>query len=212
MKYKALRHLIDLFEEFEQESGKEDIASFAAWLFTNQQHHSPERYENGEYGYSWSMESEIAYGVGALNTHAKHYIKTALKDSPLVGLHDFTFLATLVEEKSLRKTEIIEKNMMDLSPGMEVVRRLLRNGLIEDFQDPEDGRSKRIRLTEAGEEVFKAVLKNMHQVSRIVSGNLTQEEKATLIPLLQKLLNFHRPIWENDYGAPLEMIIKRHAP
>jgi DNA-binding MarR family transcriptional regulator len=212
MKYQALRQLIDLFEEFEQESGKDDVASFSAWLFMHQQTHPPKHPRSEKRGSSWSMESEIAYGVGTLNTHARHYIKTALKNSPLVGLHDFTFLATLVEEKSLRKTEIIDRNMMDLSPGMEVVRRLLRNGLIEDFQDPEDGRSKRIRLTEEGQEVFAAVLKDMRQVSQIVSGNLSLEEKATLIPLLQKLLNFHLPIWEKDHGAPLEKILKKYVP
>ena len=40
-------------------------------------------------------------------------------------------------------------------------------------------------------------------------GNLTLNEKRQLVPLLHKLTNFHQPIFEEDLGKDLEVIIEK---
>jgi hypothetical protein len=44
----------------------------------------------------------------------------------------------------------------------------------------------------------------MRKISDILSGNLTENEKDTLIFLLEKLVNYHRDIFENHEEVSLE--------
>lgn len=207
MNYQSLHRLLHFWESFEQETGRDDLSSFAHWL------HRQHIREETSLPANRSQEDtadQIAQAVGGLYQHARHYIKTALRDVPLKGLFDFTFLATLEEAGDLRKSDLITANLIEFSPGMEVIRRLLRYGLIEDFDDPDDARSRRVRITAKGKEVFYQALPPMQQVTRLITGNLDQEERLQFLMLAQKLLHFHRPIWEQDLGSPLEDIIGRY--
>lgn len=212
MSYELLKQVVGLLEDFELETGKNDLSSFSTWLFQRQQSDAeeeeipPTRWDD----YAANADAHIAMSIGGLNAHAKHYIKTALKDTELKGLHDFTFLATLVSAGDLRKTDLIATNMLEFSPGMEVIRRLLRNGFIEDYDNPEDGRSRRVSITEKGKKVFEQALLQMEKVNRIVAGNLSAAEKQAVLNKLRKLLVFHQPIWDNEYGEDLEKIMERH--
>jgi len=211
MNYDTLRILIDHFETFERETGQQDMAAFSAWL---QHKYSPPsgKKEVAPYNRYGDYNGQIAHAVGVLWQHARHYIKTALEDLPLKGLHDFTFLAGLAELGEQRKSQLIAMNMLDYSPGMEVIRRLLRHDLIEDFDDPEDARSKRVRITKKGRAVFGQALQRMMQATYIVGGNLSEKEKIQFLAVAKKLLHFHRSIWEEDLGAPLEDITDKYLP
>lgn len=210
MSYKLIQEVIGLLEEFEQESGKQELPAFAEWLQTRVAD-TPEQVPSTRWDdYTSDVDAYLAMGIGALYTHAKHYIKTALKDTELKGLHDFTFLATLISQGDLRKSDIIAQNMLEFSPGMEVIRRLLRNGFIQDYDNPEDGRSRRVSITPLGSAVFADTLQKMQKVNQIVAGNLTLKEKELLLHQLRKLIAFHQPIWDNEYGEDLEKIVERH--
>lgn len=203
-----LRQLIDHLEVFEKETGQHDLAAFITWMQGKDlpvPTAAPAREDH------FSIDGQIAATLSVLQQHARHYVKTALKDSPLVGVNDFGFLAILFyREDSLRKTELINQGYNELSPGMEVVRRLLRHGLIEDFDDPDDRRARRVRLTEQGRTVFLGIIEEMEKASRIVTGNLDDREKIQLLNLLQKLQQFHDPIWKRDWGLSLNEILQKY--
>lgn len=212
MNYSSLKEIIDHLEQFEKELGKDaSVKQFSLWLYQN--YYKKTVYESVNKGMKIrsSIDIDIARAVGTLNIHAKHYIKTALKGTPLISLHDFTFLASLMEHGDLKKTELISRNYSELSPGIEVIRRLIRKGVIEDFNDTEDRRSKRVRPTILGRQVFVEVVQKMAQVSQIVTGNLSDEEKEFLLPILHRLVTHHAPIWREDYGENLDAILKKYS-
>lgn len=180
------------------------MADFALWLNS--------RYERPRTGMpNTSLDDEMAIGLGKLYKHARHYVKTALANTPLKGGDDFAFLATLQETGDLRKSELIRYNFIEFSPGMEVIRRLIRRGLIEDYDDPEDGRSKKVRVTAKGRAAFMESLSEMAKASKIISGGLAAEEKGQFLHLARKLLHFHQPIWENDQGTQLDEIMEKYT-
>jgi DNA-binding MarR family transcriptional regulator len=117
---------------------------------------------------------------------------------------DFGFLASLVENESLRKTELIARNYSELSPGIEVIKRLIRQELIEDFDDPEDGRSKRVCITRKGRELYFSALEGINKAAHLLCGDLEEEEKLHMLALLRKLNTFHQPIWDHERGKDLE--------
>ena len=79
---------------------------------------------------------------------------------------------------------------MEVSSGIEVIRRLLRIGLIEDYPDPHDRRSKRVRITTAGRQILTDLRPGMDNIGELVTGNLTEREKNQLARILQNLNTF----------------------
>lgn len=212
MKYQTAKALLDYLERFETETGQSDMLAFSSWL--HEQLHPQKKNGNG---FSEKTNTEgltpndrIAAGISMLYQHSRHYVKAALQDSPLVSLHDFTFLFRLLQRGDMRKKELIDQAYVDFSPGMEVIRRLLRKELITEFDDPDDGRSRRVRLSSRGKEVLEQVLPKMRKASRLVAGPLAPEEKILFFNYVSKLMHFHHSIWTESKGNELDDLIDQY--
>jgi len=152
-------------------------------------------------------ESELAVLFSLMFKYAKQYIKKGLYMSELQTADEFSFLIVLLTYPSLTKMELIQKNVMEKTSGMEVIKRLQRYEMIEQFDDEIDKRSKRVKITEKGKvEVFR-LLPEMSKISSIISGNLTDSEKLTLSYLLKKLDHFHNDIYLNEKGLSIEELV-----
>jgi len=150
--------------------------------------------------------SDISILIVLMNHYAKWYIKKVLRDSDLQTAEEFSFLITLMTYNSLRKNELITKQVMEKTSGTEVIRRLIKRGLIVESADENDKRSIRVSITKSGrEEIFKT-LPLMSKVSEIVVGNLSNEEINTLSYLLKKLDYFHNDIYLNKKDQSLSDI------
>lgn len=145
-----------------------------------------------------------------LYRYAKHYGKKALSGSPLSTLDEFSFLATLRFRGDLTKTELIQIHLLELTSGIEIIKRLAKQGFVEVFRDPQDRRSRRVRLTPAGEAVFNDMMPQMNLVAKIVSGNLGAEDIGKLMPLLHQLNDFHAAIHEEDRRTDLVTITEKY--
>lgn len=146
-------------------------------------------------------DTDISILIVLLFRYAKGYIKKALKDSLIHTADEFSFLITLMTYDSLSKTELIQKQVMEKTSGTEIINRLLRQGLIDQFNDQNDKRSIRVQITAAGRMELIKILPHMQAVSQIVSGNLNETEKLTLAFMLRKLEHFHNDIFihKKDY-------------
>jgi DNA-binding MarR family transcriptional regulator len=97
---------------------------------------------------------------------------------------------------SLTKMELIQKNVMEKTTGLEIIKRLIQYGFVEQFDDPDDKRSQRVTLTVAGREEIFRLLPTMEKVGDKVKGNLNDIETKELLFLLKKLDQFHFKEWE----------------
>jgi DNA-binding MarR family transcriptional regulator len=150
-----------------------------------------------------STSIDISILIVLLYHYAKGYIKKALRDSFLQTPDEFSFLITLMTYKNLTKSELIAKQVMEKTSGSEVIRRLIKRGLIVESADENDKRSIRVSITKSGREEILKTLPVMGKVSEIVVGNLSAEEINTLSYLLKKLDYFHNDIYINKRGHPL---------
>jgi len=136
--------------------------------------------------------------------YVRIYIKKALKDSPVQTADEFSFLITLMTYESMTKTELITNQVMEKTSGTEIIKRLLKQGLIREFADPDDRRSVRVAITDQGRKELTATFPGMNVVAKIVIGNLSQPEIRTLYYLLKKLDFHHNDIFQNKRGKSLE--------
>lgn len=153
-------------------------------------------------------DTDISILIVLLFRYAKGYLKKAFKDSCINTADEFSFLITLLTCENLTKTELIQKQIMEKTSGTEVINRLLKLGLIEQWNDKVDKRSIRVKISESGKlELFK-ILPNMRMVSQIVSGNLSETEKVMLAYLLRKLEMHHNTIYQTKKDYDLGMLME----
>lgn len=215
-KLSLIKDLIDKVAEYEDKGNAApmDLDHFALFL----QHKGKESFNMRELGGEMEMEvqergkeqeTQIAILVTFIYRYAKLYSKKILQDTPLSTLDDFSYLIVLLTHKSMSKTEMINKNVHEKTTGMEIIKRLLKNRLIMQFDDENDKRSQRVTITEAGRGVIFSILDKMEGLSKIMTGNLTAMEKNTLGKILTKLDHFHYDIFMNDRNESLENIIDK---
>jgi DNA-binding MarR family transcriptional regulator len=155
-----------------------------------------------------STSIDISILIVLMYHYAKRYIKKALRESILQTPDEFSFLITLLTYDNLTKSELITKQVMEKTSGSEVIRRLIKRGLIVEYTDDKDKRTVRVSVTKTGKEEILRILPIMGRVSEIVVGNLRQDEINTLSYLLKKLDYFHNDIYINKRDQSLNDILK----
>lgn len=153
--------------------------------------------------------TDVSILVSLLFRYAKNYIKKALKDSPIKTADEFSFLITLMTHESMSKQELITSQVMEKTSGIEIINRMIKKGFIEQYDDVNDGRSKRIRITVPGRMELIKILPQMNRVSQIVVGNLSVEEQSMLSFLMRKLEHFHNDVFLNDKELDFDRIIEK---
>jgi DNA-binding MarR family transcriptional regulator len=154
-----------------------------------------------------NTKSDISILIVLMSHYAKWYIKKVLRESNLQTPDEFSFLITLMTYDSLSKSELITKQVMEKTSGTEVMRRLIKRGLIAESADEHDKRSIRVSITKYGREEILKILPLMSKVTKIVVGNLNAEEINTLSYLLKKLDYFHNDIYINKREHSLSEIL-----
>lgn len=212
-----LKELIDYLSLYEQESNEVGTeVNFTDFLGFLNSHHAHQNIKVSELkGNVTSSElpeqegpdTDISILIVLMFRYAKGYIKKALKDSAINTADEFSYLITLMTYDSLSKTELILKQVMEKTSGTEIINRLLKLGLIEQFSDETDKRSVRVKITPAGRLELIKILPHMNTVSQIVTGNLSETEKAMMAYMLRKLEHYHNDIFMNKKDTELQQLI-----
>lgn len=194
--YDLTKELVLLVGEFKKEDhgGPGDLVTFLEWLPTRKDARTG---SNTLSITGHSIEAELAAHLGRLNRYANTYIKMVLEGTPFATAMEFTFSAVLDKNGEVAKTDLIRMMAFDKSTGMGVIKRLLNKGLIEEFPNPEDKRSKLLRLTQNGKKAVALGYQTVPSAANMISKNLKDDEKQKLLHLLKKLDGFHYPIYLN---------------
>ena len=205
--FQLISQLVTLVEEFEQNNKKslslENFSGFLNSRLTDQGNYTANA--DVRFGKEQPEAQEMAYQLDNnisrlfifMSRYAKSYIKKALLHTSLATSEDFTCLAILLTHSSLSKSELIQLNLIEKTSGTEIINRLLSNELVNQWDDQEDKRSKRIAISKKGKELLYVVFADMNHVSKIITGKLTLSEKITLQYLLQQLEDFHFGLHNN---------------
>jgi len=100
----------------------------------------------------------------------------------------YAALEVLQETPGVNQRQLGEKLDVDRSTVADLVARMVRNGLIERADDPDDKRSYVLFLTSTGKKRLVTLRPHVEEVERILTARLTQQECKELRRLLSALL------------------------
>ena len=182
MKAELLHSLIDLTEEFNKTNASGTMEEFVVWL-------------SGKYfqseasdGHQEQLDLMLAFQISLLNKSIKKQTKEVISESSLSSLDDYSFLLHLEQVDSFRKMELIEMHNLEAPTGIEVIKRLLNKGLIAEFNDLEDKRAKRVRMTEAGKTELERLKPLVDGQFKNFAQALTLNDKLSLVSTMNKLI------------------------
>ncbi|GEO04980.1 hypothetical protein AAE02nite_26440 [Adhaeribacter aerolatus] len=205
-KYKLLQELLPWLDKYEQEQGAlgASLPDFQRWLgerlMLEKQAVPATKPEE-------ALEGEIARYLTILNRYARFYIKKALQPTDFVSMDDFGYLMHLLDGGSLTKSALIQKNIHDIPSGTEIIKRLIRQGWVNETRDEKDKRKVYLTVNETGKAALMASLSQLRQVSRLFSRNLDTLEKQQLLRIFKKLELFHHDQFLRHKDKSLDEII-----
>ena len=182
MKIELLHNLIDLAEEFNKSNASGAMEDFVVWL--SGKYFEPE--DSG--GHQEQLDLMLAFQISMLNKSIKKQTKDVIAESPLSSLDDYSFLLHLEQAESFRKMELIEMHNLEAPTGIEIIKRLLSKGLIEEFNDVEDKRAKRVKMTKAGKEELGRLKPLVEVKFKNFARVLSLNDKLSLVATMNKLI------------------------
>jgi MarR family transcriptional regulator, lower aerobic nicotinate degradation pathway regulator len=218
-RYKLLQQILDYLDEFQSgQNNSDNLEEFVFYLKDKvfDIHKKKEWTLDADFSDPQCVnttdvpEVELSTLVATLYRFAKNYTKKAFEKTSFKSLDEFGFMASLFKHRSMHKSELIHMHMMEISSGSEIIRRLIKLGLIREVRDEFDKRAKSILLTEKGEIEIILAFAEMNKVAKIISGNLSTDELNETIYVLNKLKIFHETIHQHDKGEEMNHLLDKY--
>ncbi len=137
-------------------------------------------------------------------------VSSALEDSPIHLLHragqfagdifqskmgesdltprQYAVLLTVAGNEGLSQTQLVDKTGIDRSTLADIVRRMLKKGLIQRRRTREDARAYAVKLSEDGWRLLKAVEPIARDVDAAIIATLSGEDRERFIGLLNTIV------------------------
>lgn len=206
-KYKTIQRLISYWEEFEETNSDTTIQGFGQWLIQNSiKETSSNNISNNKaidldlpvylkYEQSLDKENHLLDLISRLARLHEFYIRKFLSNLPINSRLEFLFLYTVDLMGDAKKTEIINVHLVEFTTGMDIIRRLLNQGLIKESLNKSDKRSKLIHTTEEGKAVLNKSMRQMETEKEMFLACLDANKWKKIISTLEELNSFHNNIY-----------------
>lgn len=134
---------------------------------------------------SRSIQREIALQIMYLRREAQVEINKRL--APLdASAPYYSILFRLANDEDVPQAELASDAALDPAGVSRLITRMVREGLVESYPDPDDRRQRRVRITRAGTELERSLAPVVDAAVEEMSGGLTESEQGALLRLLRK--------------------------
>ncbi|MDX2286650.1 MAG: winged helix DNA-binding protein [Bacteroidia bacterium] len=186
---RKLVELVNLWAAYEESHPGAEIEDFCL-DYLSRMHPEPEPAAHHDFS-DWPLQRRLGKAIYRLSKINGFYTRKAMQGLPLSNLEDFVYLASLYDGRNPRKSELIHQHISEFTSGVSVLRRLADMGFVEEQHDPEDARSKRVRITDAGRQALDACMQNMNQVSDLLFSQLREDEIRPIVEALEQVEQHH---------------------
>ena len=182
LKIEQLVGLYGKFTEEENENKADWKASFANWLID--QKSAPLGEVHSGMGKDDTFIGMFLIGLGNLT---RNRVNKLIKNSPFSTIMDYQFLLVLSQHGKMKKSQLITVNYMEMSSGIEVIKRLLKQNWINEEENPEDKRSRLVTISSSGENIVKEYQEKVNHLYNSFSSLLSTGEKNNVLHSLELL-------------------------
>ena len=181
--------LVKNWGDYEKNNSNHSLINFCLWYLNNANKLTMRPTAD-------PFESEIAdLKIGELihrvNKFYELYAKTTIEETGISNVEDFVFLSSLVDNRDVSKSTLIDSNILEPPSGFDVIKRLEAELWADSVPDSADKRTKLIRITAKGQRVLKKNEPSILKASETLVMPLNFEEKNILISALELIDNFH---------------------
>ena len=152
------------------------------------------------------LNVKFAKNITFLSRYLKFYLHKVLSDTNLGTEGEYSYLMVLSRFESLNKTELNNMNIFEKTTGTDIIRRLVKKGFVIEYEDPDDRRSKRVKMSEKGFQILSSVLPALGKVSALLSSPLSTDEKMMLNNYLDDVNSFQENIFLNHRSDDLDTL------
>lgn len=100
----------------------------------------------------------------------------------------FAVLLTVAQNEGLSQTDLVMRTGIDRSTLADIVRRMLKKGLLQRRRTREDARAYAVKLTDEGERVLAAARPRVAAVDARILAMLSEEQRTTLVEDLKVIV------------------------
>jgi DNA-binding MarR family transcriptional regulator len=155
-----------------------------------------------------STDNRFMKVIARLHLSYNVYLRIALKDTPLAAIEKFAFLAALNVIGESSKTQVINYAMMEMSTGSDILKRLMKDQFISQRNDPDDKRSKLIKITEKGLQVLQQCFERTAMIRSILLRDLTEDEEKICVQILYPIQEKHAKLAVESKNKTIEEILE----
>lgn len=134
------------------------------------------------------------------------YTRKALKDLIINTRLEFLFLQSIDQMEKAKKTDLINTYHLEYTTGMDTIRRLKNNGLLDEKQDESDKRAKLLLLTEQGKQVLNQSIKRIADENTLFFAAISENKWKKVLPVLEEIDVFHDEVYQNHGDKPFAEI------
>lgn len=211
MSYPLLHELLDLVERYQEFRGNAEQSMSNFLRFADQtleQQTSSEEPKAGMRGHAY-LNAMIARDISFVYRYMRYFVRKAIKDTPLQTIDEYSYLITLMAKGEMTKTELNNYNVVEKTSGSEIIRRLLKGGLISQTRNLQDRRSLLLSITPKGREVVKELLPRMQQSSDLLLRDLSWDQKIFLHSLHEQLYESNHPLFLTERDTDLAKLVEK---
>lgn len=211
MSYPLLHELLDLVERYEEFRGNAEQSMSNFLRFADQtleQQTSSEEPKAGMRGHAY-LNAMIARDISFVYRYMRYFVRKAIKDTPLQTIDEYSYLITLMAKGEMTKTELNNYNVVEKTSGSEIIRRLLKEGLISQTRNLQDRRSLLLSITPKGREVVKELLPRMQQSSDLLLRDLSWDQKIFLHSLHEQLYESNHSLFLTERDSDLAKLVEK---
>lgn len=218
-RYNSIKRLIEFWEAYEDDTEKHELLEFAEWLTTKLKEKpelnfktTPKRIKHEEPGNILLFKeldepSRFLEYTSRISRLHDFYIKKFFNDLPINNRLEYLFLYTVSRKKEAKKTELINTHLVDYTTGMDTIKRLVTNGLLDEKPDETDKRAKLLIITNKGREVLEHSGKKLADEIHMFLACISMNKWKKTLTVFEEINEFHSEVYQthND-KTPAELV------
>lgn len=112
-------------------------------------------------------------------------------------------LAVLWDQEGITHSELARRMHVSPATVTNMIKRMEKSGFVERRPDAEDQRVSHVYLTDAGRAIRERVDRQWQEIEARVFGSFSQDERATLRALLERVQNELVQLYDGPLDGPL---------